>query len=420
MVRLKIQGGISLHGEVEISGAKNAALPIMAACLLTRERVQLHGVPRTTDVDMMVQVLQHLGMETNWVEAHTLVLRVVDDRGHTVPADCIEAMRASVCALGPLLARRGAGHLSKPGGCRIGARPIDAHLKGLRALGAKIVETDTTVTGSARELIGSEVDMSVPSGSTVLGTANVLSAAVLARGRTTIEHAAREPEICELAGFLNSMGAFIHGIGTGRLVIDGVRELHGTSFDIIPDRIETGTYLVAGAITGGDVLVRDAHPEHLGAVLQVLTSMGVELTEEAGGVRVRGNERFRRTDIVTESYPGFPTDMQAQVMALMCLAQGTSTVTERIFPERFKHVAELRRMGARIQSDGARVEITGVEDLAGVEVTASDLRASAALVLAGLAARGTTMVNEVEYIHRGYERIAEKLRGLGAAITEVA
>jgi len=419
-VRLEIRGGIPLHGEVEISGAKNAALPIMAACLLTRDKVQLHHVPRTTDIDMMVQVLRHLGMETNWVEAHTLELMVVDDRGHTVPADCIEAMRASVCALGPLLARRGAGHLSKPGGCKIGARPIDAHLKGLRALGAKIVETDTTVTGSTRVLVGSEVDLSVPSGSTVLGTANVLSAAVLARGRTIIEHAAREPEICELAGFLNCMGASIHGIGTERLVIDGVRELHGASFDIIPDRIEAGTYLVAGAITGGDIRVRGARPDHLGAVLQALREMGVELTEEAEGIRVRGTGRTHGTDIMTESYPGFPTDMQAQVTALMCLAQGTSTVTERIFPARFKHVIELRRMGAYIQSEGPRVEIRGLEHLIGAEVTASDLRASAALVLAGLAARGITMVNEVEHIHRGYERIAEKLRKLGAAITEIA
>jgi len=416
MPAFEIDGGQPLRGVVEISGAKNAALPLMAAALLTRERVRLHRVPRATDMDTMVKVLRELGARAEWSGPNTLDLQVEDEAPCTAPREYTLAMRASICVLGPLLARRCVAHITPPGGCKIGERPIDAHIRGLKALGARVVETPETITASARRLNGVEVDLSVASGSTVLGTANVMSAATLARGRTIIHNAACEPEVCQLAEMLNAMGAQIQGIGSKQIVVDGVRELHGTEFELIPDRIEAGTYLIAGALTGGNVLVRHVRRGHMEAVFQALWRMGVTLGEETSGWRVTGEGRFRPAEVVTAPFPGYPTDMQAQIMALMCRATGRSAVQDTIYPNRFHHVAELRKMGARIVRRGNRAWITGVERLTGAAVKASDLRASAALVLAALVAEGRTTVSEVQHIDRGYERIVEKLSGLGGRI----
>jgi UDP-N-acetylglucosamine 1-carboxyvinyltransferase len=419
MPAFEIDGGLPLRGVVEISGAKNAALPLMAAGLLTRERLRLHRVPHASDIDTMVKVLRDLGVNAEWSGNNTLDLRVTDESPCTAPREYTLAMRASICVLGPLLARRCVAHITPPGGCKIGERPIDAHIKGLKALGARVVESSETITASARRLTGAEIDLSVPSGSTVLGTANVMSAATLAKGRTIIQNAACEPEVCQLAELLNAMGAQITGIGSKQIVVDGVRELHGAEIELIPDRIEAGTFMVAAAITGGNVLMRNVRRAHMDAVFQALLHMGVDLSEESSGWRVRGQTRFRPADIVTAPFPGYPTDMQAQIMALMCVADGISAVQDTIYPDRFHHVAELRRMGARIKRGSNRAWITGVERLTGAHVTASDLRASAALVLAGLVAHGRTTIAEVQHIDRGYERIVEKLSGLGAKIRRV-
>ena len=419
MPSFQIEGGVPLKGDVQVGGSKNAALPLMAACLLTREPVRLRRVPRTSDIGNMVKVLQALGMSVEWSGAETLDLRVTDEQSYTAPRDITEAMRGSICVLGPLLARRNAAQMAQPGGCKIGERPVGAHLSGFEALGARVDETDTTITVSARRLRGAEVDMSVPSGSTVLGTANVLCAAILARGRTVIRHAAREPEIQDLAALLNHLGASVRGAGTSDIEVDGVEELHGGDFEIIPDRIEAGTLVIAAAITGGDVRIDGMCGAHLGVVFDVLTQMGVLMAEDGAGCRVRGTGRFRAADVVTRPFPGFPTDMQAQVTALMCLAEGASHVRETIFPQRFWHVAELRRMGARIEQSGAEATILGVERLHGASVCASDLRASAGLLLAALAADGRTEIRDIHHIDRGYEQIENKLRSLGARIRRV-
>ena len=416
MPAFEIDGGLPLRGVIEISGAKNAALPLMAACLLTRDKLRLHRVPRASDMDTMVNVLRELGVDARWTAPNTLDLQVIDESPCTAPREYTLAMRASICVLGPLLARRNVAHITPPGGCKIGERPIDAHIRGLKALGARVVETPETITASARRLNGVEVDLSVSSGSTVLGTANVMSAATLAKGRTIIQNAACEPEVCQLAELLNAMGAQVTGIGSKQIVVDGVRELHGAEFELIPDRIEAGTYMIAAAATHGNVLMRNVRRAHLDAVFQVLLRMGVTLDEESSGWRVRGEGRFRTADVVTAPFPGFPTDMQAQIMALMCVAGGRSAVQDTIYPNRFHHVAELSRMGARIVRRGNRAWVTGVEQLTGAPVTASDLRASAALVIAGLVARGRTTIAEVHHIDRGYERIVEKLSSLGAKI----
>jgi len=419
MDTFEVEGGIPLHGEVALSGAKNAALPIMAAAILARGKVTLKHMPHLSDIDSMMKILRTLGVSTEWSGPDTVELEVRDESCTVAPYDLVNTLRASICVLGPLLARRGSARVPLPGGCVIGVRPIDLHMKGLKALHADVDVEHGDVIANAVKLFGNEIYLGGPHGSTVLGTANVLSAATLAEGQTIIEDAACEPEIQELAKFLVLMGAKISGIGTKRLIVEGVDELHGAEFEILPDRIEAGTFMVAAALTGGNVLVRDVQREYMGAVFDALRSTGVELIPEKKGCRVIGPERFQTVDLTTASFPGFPTDMQAQMMALLALANGISVITERIYPDRFMHVAELNRMRANIRKEGSSAIIVGVDYLSGAPVMASDLRASAALVLAGLVARGTTTISRVYHIDRGYERIEEKLAGLGARIKRV-
>jgi len=416
MDSFRIEGGHALHGEVALSGAKNAALPIMAAAVLARGKTTLHNVPRLRDIATMIKMLNALGLRAEWIGPNSLELEVVDEEPYCAPYDLVKTMRASVCVLGPLLARRRHARVAHPGGCVIGVRPIDLHIKGLRALGAAVDIEHGDIIAEAVQLFGNEIYLGGPCGSTVLGTANVLSAAVLAEGHTIIEDAACEPEICELSRFLNKMGAKISRIGTKRLEIEGVEELHGAEFTIPPDRIEAGTFMVAGAITGGNILIKDLRREHMGAVLDAFRNIGVEMIAEPGGMRVIGPDKFQHVDLVTGPFPALPTDMQAQLMAMLSLADGISVITERIYPDRFMHVAELNRMRANIRKEGASAIVQGVEYLSGAPVMASDLRASAALVLAGLVARGTTTVGRVYHIDRGYEQIEKKLAALGARI----
>jgi UDP-N-acetylglucosamine 1-carboxyvinyltransferase len=339
-----------------------------------------------------------------------------DEARSTAPWELVRKMRASVCALGPLLARRGRARVSLPGGCVLGLRPIDLHLKGLSALGAQIRIEHGYVNARAERLAGATVFLGGPYGSTVLGTANTMMAATLARGTTVIECAACEPEVVDLANFLVAMGAKIHGAGTPRVEIEGVEELGKADYTIIPDRIEAGTFLIAGAMTGGDVIVNGARPDHLSAVFDVLQSAGVRLSVEGGSIRVRGGAPCKAVDITTHPYPGFPTDLQAQMMAYLSSASGMSVITEKIYPDRFIHIAELARMGAKIRKEGPSAIISGVKRLSGAQVMASDLRASACLVLAGLVASGVTEVHRIYHLDRGYERIEERLASLGAMI----
>jgi UDP-N-acetylglucosamine 1-carboxyvinyltransferase len=386
------------------------------ATLLTDSRCVIHNVPHVTDVVTTLEILSRLGMRCERGTNGSIAVEVEDTAPHTAPYELVSQMRASVCTLGPLLARRGRARVAMPGGCQIGPRPIDLHLKGLAALGAdnRIVHGDIEAT--APGLQGATVYLGGPFGSTVLGTANVMMAAVLAKGTTVIEAAACEPEIVDLATFLNAMGAKICGMGTHRVVIEGVSELGGAEHTIIPDRIEAGTFLIAGAITRGDVTVRGVDTRCLGAVTDVLRRAGLHLQEGPDAVRVTTNGVFQPVDVATLPYPGFPTDLQAQIMALMCLADGISVVTEKIYPDRFIHIAELARMGAKIRKEGPSAIISGVRRLSGAPVVASDLRASASLLLAGLVATGSTEVHAIHHIDRGYERIEERLRALGAVV----
>jgi UDP-N-acetylglucosamine 1-carboxyvinyltransferase len=419
MTCLEIEGGVPLHGEVELSGAKNAALPLMAAAILTRGKVVLHRVPHLADIETMIKVLGKLRVAAEWSGANTLEIQVEDEANAVAPYDLVRQMRASICVLGPLLARRGWARVALPGGCAIGPRPVDLHLKGMTALGAEVIVEHGDVIGNAAKLIGNEVYLGGPSGSTVLGTANVMCAATLAEGVTVIEDAACEPEIVDLGNLLNRMGAKVSGIGTKRITVDGVEELHGAEFELVPDRIEAGTFMVAAAVTGGNVLVRGARREHLAAVIDAMKNMGVEIIYEKDGLRVAGPERFQQVDLTTGPFPGLPTDMQAQLMVPLCLARGISIFTERIFPDRFMHISELNRMRANIRKEGCSAIIVGVKYLSGAPVMASDLRASAGLVIAGLVARDKTTISRVYHIDRGYERIEEKLAGLGARIRRV-
>jgi UDP-N-acetylglucosamine 1-carboxyvinyltransferase len=410
--RLEIDGGRPLKGSVAVSAAKNAALPALAAGLLTAEPLVFPNVPALNDVRTMLKLLETLGarVERNGSEARVHVERVASD---VAPYELVSTMRASVLLLGPLVARHGSARVALPGGCAIGPRPIDQHLKGLARLGAEIAIENGYVVARASRLKGAHITTDLV---TVTGTENLMMAAALASGTTVIENAAREPEIGDLAALLTAMGAKIHGAGTDRIEIDGVAELGGSTHRVLPDRIEAGTLMVAGAITGGDVTVTDLVPEHLSAVLGKLEECGVNLEVGATSVRVRGPERPRPADVITSPFPGFPTDMQAQVMTLLGLADGQSRVTETIFENRFMHVAELDRMGARIETDGSTAVIRGVPHYQGAQVMASDLRASASLVLAGLAARGRTEISRVYHLDRGYERMEAKLVGLGARI----
>lgn len=416
MEKIIVEGGHPLKGAVEVRGSKNAALPILFSTLLTDQPCTIRNVPALRDVDTTLTILSELGMRSGRALDGSIQISEESAERVTAPYNFVRQMRASICCLGPLLARRKMAKVSKPGGCVFGVRPVDLHLKGLAALGADIHVTHGYIEATAKELRGARVYLGGPFGSTVLGTANVLMAATLAKGTTVIEAAACEPEVADLANCLASMGARIEGIGTPRLVIHGVEELGGTDYRVIPDRIEAGTLLLAGAMTRGDVVVRGAVVDHLSAVLDLLVQVGLKISAEEDTVRVRTNGSFHPVDVTTLPYPGFPTDLQAQIMALLSLADGISVVTEKIYPDRFIHVAELGRMGARIRKEGPIAIIDGVKKLSGAPVMASDLRASACLLLAGLVAAGTTEVHRVYHLDRGYERIEERLSALGAKI----
>ncbi|MCZ6601764.1 MAG: UDP-N-acetylglucosamine 1-carboxyvinyltransferase [Planctomycetota bacterium] len=416
MDKFVIEGGRPLKGVVQVRGAKNAALPILAATLLAEGKCRFRNVPDLRDIKTLLRILQELGAEIGRGADGTLEIEMVYERNVTATYELVSKMRASFCVLGPLLARRGQARVSLPGGCVIGNRPIDLHLKGLRALGAEIEVRHGYVEAKCKRLEGGEVYLGGHSGSTVLGTANVMMAATLAEGETTIVNAAGEPEIQDLAGFLVKMGAKIDGAGSSTMRITGVERLHGVEYSVIPDRVEAGTFLVAGAITGGDVTVRGASAEHLSAVIDTLKEVGVSLENTDDGIRVKGPSTLKAVDVTTLPYPGFPTDIQAQLMVLLSVANGISVITEKIYPDRFMHVAELNRLGAQIRKEGPSAIVLGVKNLSGAPVMASDLRASAALVLAGLRAKGTTEVHRVYHIDRGYERIEERLESLGARI----
>ena len=415
MDKIVVEGGVPLRGSVDVSGAKNAALPIIAASLLAEGAHAVRNVPDLADVRTLGRLLGHMGCAAvRNPETRAVSIRVPSGVVPEAPYELVKTMRASVVVLGPLVARWGKARVSLPGGCAIGARPIDQHLKGLSALGAEIrLEHGYVGALAPRGLKGAVFTFD---GQTVTGTENVMMAAALARGRTVLRNCAREPEVVDLAQALCRMGARIEGAGTDELRIDGVEVLRPLDHTVIPDRIEAGTFLVAGALPGSDVTVKGCVPAHLEALIEKLRAVGAEVFEVPGGVRVVGDGRPRPVDVRTAPHPGFPTDMQAQLMVLLCLAQGSSKITETVFENRFMHVQELQRLGADIAVDGKTAVVKGLPALSGAPVMASDLRASAALVLAGLAAQGTTEIQRVYHLDRGYERIEQKLAPLGARI----
>jgi len=419
MDKLLIEGGRPLEGSVRISGAKNAALPAMAAALLTSDRVELDNIPRVRDIITMSRLLAHLGaiVETPAIPPTAMIMQAEEINGAEAPYELVKTMRASILTLGPLVARTGHARVSLPGGCAIGARPVDLHLKALEQMGAEIGMSHGYVEARAPRggrLPGGQVFFDKI---TVTGTENILMAASLAQGETLIENAAREPEITDLVELLIKMGADIEGAGTSAIRVRGKEKLHGATHCIIPDRIEAGTFLVAGAITNGDLEITGCAPEHLASVITKLRETGVEIRESGPGtLQVRGAKKLVAADVTTEEYPGFATDMQAQFMALATQAKGKSVITETIFENRFLHASEMIRMGANISIEGRRAVVHGPTALSGTSVIASDLRASASLVLAGLVARGETVIDRVYHIDRGYERIEEKLAGVGASI----
>lgn len=419
MDKIVIEGGRRLEGSVKINGAKNAALPIMAACLLLNGPSRIKGIPNIVDIRTLLEILENLGGKVNRLNGDTLEIIFRDgenEDNYTAPYELVRKMRASICVLGPLLSKRRKAKVSYPGGCVIGERPIDLHIKGLKALGAQIETTEGYINASADNLKGTVISLKGKYGSTVLGTCNVMSAAVLAEGTTIIEDAACEPEVQDLANFLNKAGAKISGIGESRLTIEGVRELHGVEYEIIPDRIEAGTFMIAGAITRGSILLENVIAEHLTTVIDKLKEIGVEINTDSNTARIKGNNLYHPVDITTMPYPGMPTDMQAQFMALLCTIEGKSIITEKIFPDRFIHAAELRRMGADITVEGACAIIRGAPSLSGTHVMVSDLRAGAGLVLTGLVANGTTHVHRIYHLDRGYEKFEDRLTSLGAII----
>ncbi len=415
MDKLILQHSGPLRGTVHVSGAKNAALPIMAASLLTEEPVVIDGIPRVTDVMTMADILRRLGVRVEH-EGTRLVIDPNHYTGSSAPYELVSLMRASICVLGPLLARHHRARVSMPGGCIIGPRPIDLHLKGLSTLGVAMDIEHGDIVATTAGLHGTAVHLAGAFGSSVLATANVMMAATLARGTTRIEHAACEPEVVDLANFLIAMGANISGHGTPVIQIEGVEELHGAQYRVIPDRIEAGTLLVATAALGGEVTVVGARPDHLGAVIEKLREANAQIEPLDGSLRIRSDGRLHAVDVTTLPFPGFPTDLQAQMMVMMAASQGISVVTEKIYPERFMHVPELRRLGAQITREGPSAIVKGVERLSGAPVTASDLRASAALVVAGLMAENTTELRGVEHLDRGYEHLEQQLAALGAQI----
>jgi UDP-N-acetylglucosamine 1-carboxyvinyltransferase len=413
--KLIINGGRKLKGEVSVSGSKNASLPIFCATILAPGLHEISNVPFLRDINTTIKVLESLGAR---VEGNGNIVKIDTKELNNVEAtyELVKTMRASVLVLGPLLARHGRARVSLPGGCAIGARPIDQHLKGLKALGADIKLEHGYVEAKAKRLKGARINFDMP---TVGGTEHLMMAASLAKGVTLLENAAREPEIVDLATMLNLMGARIEGAGTDTIRIEGVAELSPVEYRVMPDRIEAGTFMVAAAITGGDVKIRNMQLEHLDALVFKLQDAGVEISNKDGIVRVKGPKKLQSVNIKTRPYPGFPTDMQAQFMALMCIADGASVVAENIFENRFMHVSELVRFGADITIDGKSAIVKGVRKLSGAPVMATDLRASASLVLAGLAAEGQSEITRIYHLDRGYEAIEKKLAGLGADVQRV-
>ena len=412
----RITGGNRLRGSLRVSGSKNAALPIMAAALLCEGEVVLQDVPNIADIRSLADLLQKLGVEVERRPDNTLRMIVRDEMNFRAEYDMVRKMRASICVLGPLLAKRHNAQISMPGGCAIGDRPVDIHLRAMRKLGAEIDLVNGDIIAKAKRMRGCEMFLGGPFGSSVLGTGNAMMAAALAEGVTVIEMAACEPEVVDLANFLNKCGASISGHGTPRLVIEGVRQLKGCEHRIIPDRIEAGTLMVAAAITNGEIKLENCRLDHLMAFVDRLAAVGVEVEKKGELVIVSSARRLEPVEVVTQPFPGMPTDLQAQLMTLLCLADGNSIITEKIFPDRFMHVPELNRMGAHLHKEGPTVIVQGVKRLSGAPVMASDLRASAALVLAGVAARGETRVNRIYHLERGYERLDDKLRAVGADI----
>ena len=416
MDKLIIHGGRRLEGEVDVSGAKNAALPLLFATLLAPGPHKVGNLPRLRDITTAERLLAELGAEVDSSNG-TLVVSTAQINSTEAPYDLVKTMRASVLVLGPLLARYGKARVSLPGGCAIGARPINLHLKGLEAMGAEITLEHGYVEASAKQLHGARIHFDVP---TVGGTENLMMAASLAKGTTVLENAAREPEIIDLANALRGMGAYIEGAGSDTITIEGVDDLTPMDYRVMPDRIEAGTFLVAAAMTGGKIGVKGACPEHVEALLSKLEEAGATVAATPETLWVEGPQEIRSVDIKTQPHPGFPTDMQAQFMAMMTLGSGTSMITEAVFENRFMHVCELQRMGADISIEGNTAKVRGVPELLGAPVMATDLRASASLVLAGLAASNTTEISRIYHLDRGYEKLEEKFRGLGADIERVS
>ncbi len=414
MDKLVVEGGIPLEGEVRISGAKNCTLPLMAATLLADGKHVFHNAPRLRDIRTMLTLLGYMGAATE--QNHVLRIDTSDIDTFEAPYDLVKTMRASVLVLGPLLARYRQARVSLPGGCAIGARPINLHLKALEQMGVDITLDHGYVLARANKLRGANITFDQV---TVTGTENIMMAACLADGETVLKNAAREPEVTALAEYLQQMGAKIQGVGTAEIVIQGVNKLTPSECTVIPDRIEAGTYLVAAGITGGRLRLTDCRPDHLGAIIQKLTEAGLSIKVDGNTIEVRGKNKIRSVNIKTQPFPAFPTDMQAQFMALMAIGNGVSMITEQIFENRFMHVLELKRMGADIDLDARTAIVRGVKKLSGAPVMATDLRASASLVLCGLAAEGTTEITRIYHLDRGYEAIEKKLSAVGAKITRV-
>lgn len=417
MDKLIITGGACLEGEIRISGAKNAALPIIMGTLLVNEPVKICNIPHLNDITTTMELLGRMGVSITMDEQMSVEVDASTISKYVAPYELVKTMRASILVLGPLLARHGYAEVSLPGGCAIGSRPVNLHIHGLELMGADIVVENGYIKAKAKRLKGAKIVFDII---TVTGTENLMMAATLADGITILENAAKEPEVVDLAHFLNAMGAKITGIGTDVITIEGVEELHGTTYSVLPDRIETGTFMVAAAVTGGRVKLKDTEPKHLDAVTVKLEEAGATITAGEDWIEVdMKGKRAKAIDIRTAPYPAFPTDMQAQFSVLNALADGTSTITETVFENRFMHVQELQRMGARIDVNGNMAVCTGVEKLTGAPVMATDLRASASLVIAGLVADGETVVERIYHIDRGYECIEEKLQQLGAKIRRV-
>lgn len=417
MDQIVVNGRRSLVGEVEISGSKNASLPILVAAILADDQSQIENVPNLRDVHTIGEVLRILGAGVSFKPGNIVEIDPSTLQGYEAPYELVKTMRASIYVLGALLAKRGRAKVSMPGGCAIGFRPVDLHLKGLEKLGAKFSLEHGYIYGEARELVGAEICLDVPS----LGaTVNILLAAVLAEGETQLKNAARDPEIIDLVNFLKKMGARISGEGTDQINVEGVKSLKGVDYRVIPDRIEAGSYLAAALMTGGKVKIKNCRPEHLTAVIDKMKEMGALIDSESDCIQVHKSMKLFPTEIITRPYPGFPTDMQAQAVALLAVTPGKSMVTETVWQSRFMHVEELERMGARIHQEGASLVIEGVKRLSGAQVMATDLRASVALIIAGLAAEGETVISRIYHLDRGYENLVGKLEKLGARIERIA